>query len=168
MQRLPSQVPLPRRFTRPGIFFVSISSSLCKIPFLSRKPTTILGTPNRKDCIQNFRSLRSYFSMSLSLSISAEVFNSTQLMGSSLFSGLQSHTTLLTNGTQRLARVTRLTCVDFTANNQSCFPNPRPNDGAILSVIVHHHILATLDELSGSRIPLIRYQGQSLKFVTCK
>ena len=52
----------------------------------------ILGTPSKKDCIQNFSNLRSYLSISLSFVISAEVFNSTQLMGSSLFSGLQSHT----------------------------------------------------------------------------
>lgn len=52
----------------------------------------IFGTPSKNDCIQNFNNLRSYLSMSLSFAISADVFSSTQLMGSSLFSGLQSHT----------------------------------------------------------------------------
>ena len=92
MQRLPSHAPLPCRLTTPGMFLVSSSSILCKIPFWLRKPTMILGTPSKNDCIQNFNSLRSYLSMSLSFAIAAEVFNSTQLMGSSLFSGLQSHT----------------------------------------------------------------------------
>ncbi len=92
MQRLPSQVPLPRLLTRPGMFLVSNSSTLCKMPLLLRKPTMTLGTPSRNDWTQNFSSFRSYLSMSLSFSISAEVFNSTQLMGPSLLFGLQSHT----------------------------------------------------------------------------
>lgn len=92
MQRLPSHVPLPLLFTVLGMFFVSSSSSRCRIPFLLRNPTIILGTPRRNDCIQNFSSFRSYLSMSLSFSISADVFSSTQWMGSSLLSGLQSHT----------------------------------------------------------------------------
>ena len=112
MQRLPSHVLLPCRLTIPGMFLVSVqvtlspnqppnaarcirspsSSSLCRIPFWLRKPTIILGTPSKKDWIQNFNNLRSYLSISLSFAISAAVFNSTQLMGSSRFTGLQSHT----------------------------------------------------------------------------
>ena len=92
IHKFPSQVPLPLRLTIPGILLVSNSSSLSKIPFLLRNPIIILGTPSRKDCIQNFRSFLSYLNMSLSLSIKAEVLSSTQLIGSSLLSGLQSHT----------------------------------------------------------------------------
>ena len=92
MQILPSQVPLPFFWTLLGISWVIISSRRLSMPSESRKPTMILGTPSRKDCTQNLRSLRSNLIRSRSLFISAEVFNSTQFMGSFGFSGLQSQT----------------------------------------------------------------------------
>jgi len=92
IHKFPFQVFLPLRLTMPGILLVSNSSSLSKMPILLRNPTMILGTPSRNDCIQNFRSFLSYLNMSLSLSIKAEVLSSTQLIGSSLLSGLRSHT----------------------------------------------------------------------------
>ena len=92
MQTFPSQDPLPTFFTFPGILAVSSSSSRWTIPFWSRNPTIIFGTPSKNDCAQNLSSFRSYLSMSRSLRISAEVLSSTQWMGSSLRSGLQSQT----------------------------------------------------------------------------
>ena len=52
----------------------------------------IFGTPSKKDCAQNFSSLRWNLVSSWDDLISAEVFSSTQLIGASLFAGLQSHT----------------------------------------------------------------------------
>jgi hypothetical protein len=51
-----------------------------------------LGTPSRKDCVQNFSSFRSYLIIPLLSRISADVFSSTQLIGSSFLSGLASQT----------------------------------------------------------------------------
>lgn len=92
MQIFPSHEPLPSFLTFPGILAVSSSSNRCTMPFWSRNPTMILGTPSRKDCAQNLSNFRSYLSISRSLRISADVFSSTQWIGSSFRSGLQSHT----------------------------------------------------------------------------
>lgn len=105
IQRLPSHEFLPLRLTKPGILFVSNSSSRCKIPILLRNPIMIFGTPSKKDCIQNFRSFRSYLSMSLSFSIIADVLSSTQLIGSSLSSGLQSQTVKHHEHVERAIRI---------------------------------------------------------------
>lgn len=86
---LPSQLFPP---TFPGMLCVSISSMRNRIPCRSRKPTIIFGTPRRKAWAQNLRSFLSYFIMSRSPYISAVVFSSTQLIGSSFLFGLQSHT----------------------------------------------------------------------------
>ena len=120
MQRLPSHIPLPC-LTTPGMFLVSSSSSLCRIPFWLRKPTIILGTPSKNDCIQNFSNLRSYLSISLSFAVSAVVFNSTQLMGSSLSSGLQSHTE------QSLATKNRGYCLEKCDNIRASTSPPMIN-----------------------------------------
>lgn len=93
----PSQEPLPIFLTLPGILAVSSSSKRCTMPFWSRKPTMIVGTPSKKDCAQNFNNFRSYLSISRSLRISADVFSSTQWIGSSFLSGLQSHTKTVTS-----------------------------------------------------------------------
>lgn len=92
MQMFPSQVLFPTFWTFPGMLEVSSSSRWRKVPCWSRNPTMILGTPNRNDWAQNFKSFRSYFIISRSFLISAEVFSSTQLIGSSFRSGLQSQT----------------------------------------------------------------------------
>lgn len=81
MHIFPSHVPRPLRLTVEGMVAVSISSTRFKIPSGVLKPTTIFGTPRRNDWIQNFSSLRSKFTISLSLRMSALVFNSTQLGG---------------------------------------------------------------------------------------
>lgn len=91
IHRFPSQDLLPL-LTIAGIDFVSSSSIALKIPFLLRNPTIIFGTPRRKDWAQNFKSFRSNLCWSLGWRISSLVFSSTQLIGSSLFSGLQSQT----------------------------------------------------------------------------
>lgn len=88
----PSQVRRPVLLTMPGILAVSSSSRRWTTPCGSRKPTMILGTPSRNDWAQNLRSFLSYLSMSRSERSSAEVFSSTQWMGSSFRSGLQSQT----------------------------------------------------------------------------
>jgi hypothetical protein len=54
------------RLTFPGIECVEISSSRRSIPFLERKPITILGTPSRKDCIQNLSNFLSNLTLSWS------------------------------------------------------------------------------------------------------
>lgn len=77
MHTFPSQLPLPFNLTNVGIFAVSSSSKLCRIPSLLRKPTIILGTPSKNDWIQNLRSLRSYLRMSRSDKGVAAVFSST-------------------------------------------------------------------------------------------
>ena len=64
IQVLPSHVPCPWRLTTEGIFCVSCSTSFNKWPSGDRKPTTIFGTPSRKDCAQNLRSFRSYLTSS--------------------------------------------------------------------------------------------------------
>lgn len=92
MHIFPSQVPFPLLFTVPGILAVSISSTLFRNPSGVLNPTIILGTPNKKDWIQNFISLRSNVSISRSLRISALVFSSTQFMGWVGSWGLASHT----------------------------------------------------------------------------
>ena len=92
IQIFPSHVPRPDFLTLFGMLAVSSSSKRRRIPPWSRNPTTILGTPRRKDCAQNFRSFRSNLTMSRSFLISAEVLSSTQLIGSSLRSGLLSQT----------------------------------------------------------------------------
>lgn len=92
MQIFPSHVPLPTRLTLPGMLAVSISSKRWTMPRSSRNPTMIFGTPSRKDWAQNLSSFRSYLVTSRSFLISAAVFSSTQLMGSSFLSGLQSQT----------------------------------------------------------------------------
>jgi hypothetical protein len=51
----------------------------------------ILGTPSRKDWIQNFRSLRWKFSGEVAVG-GTDVFSSTQLMGCDASAGLQSQT----------------------------------------------------------------------------
>lgn len=88
----PSHVAFPLLFTVPGIFSVSISSILTRIPFWSRKPTIIFGTPRRKDWIQNFISLRSKARRSRSDWGLTEVLSSTQLMRVVGGSGLMSQT----------------------------------------------------------------------------
>ena len=87
METFPSQLPFPCLLTRPGMFFVSSSSMWSRMPRFVLKPTIILGTPSRNDWIQNFWSLRSYLSMSLSFSMHAEVLSSTQSIGLSLSVG---------------------------------------------------------------------------------
>lgn len=94
MHTLPSHC-LPLRATVVGIEATSISSSFCRMPSRDRNPTMILGTPRRKDWIQNLSSFRSKFCWSLSLRISMEVLSSTQLTGSPALGGLESHTVLL-------------------------------------------------------------------------
>ena len=92
MQTFPSQMGFRRFLIIPGIFFVSTSSRRRRIPCLLRKPTMIFGTPKRNDWAQNLSSFRSNLTMSWSLSISAEVLSSTQLIGTFSLSGLQSQT----------------------------------------------------------------------------
>ena len=92
MQVLPSQRFLPRLLTISGMLWVLSSSSRIRIPSAVRKPTIIFGTPSKNDCIQNFKSFRSNLIWSRSLLISADVFNSTQLIGRFLSSGLISQT----------------------------------------------------------------------------
>ena len=60
MHRFPSHSP-EVFLTMRGMSFVCNSSSRWRMPFCVRKPTMILGTPSRKDCTQNFSSLRWYF-----------------------------------------------------------------------------------------------------------
>lgn len=88
----PSQLWDPCLFTVPGMLWVSKSCSRSSCPDFDRNPTMIFGTPSRKDCIQNLHNLRSNLSWSESDWISSEVFNSTQLIGCSLSSGLRSQT----------------------------------------------------------------------------
>lgn len=95
IQIFPSQSCFPR-LAISGIACVSISSRLVRIPSLVRNPTMILGTPSKKDCAQNLRSLRSNFVWSLSFEIWAAVLSSTQLMGEvEGLEGLRSQTLLL-------------------------------------------------------------------------
>lgn len=95
MQMFPSQVTLPPFLTLFGMLAVSSSSKRWTIPRSSRKPTMILGTPSKNDCAQNFSSFRSYFTMSRSFLISADVLSSTQWITSSFRAGLQSQTVKL-------------------------------------------------------------------------
>lgn len=94
MHVLLSHVCCPWFLTMLGIFVVSYSSTRNRRPSVSfvRKPTTILGTPSRKDWIQNLCNLRSNLTTSLGLAISAAVLSSTQLIFADLSSGLWSHT----------------------------------------------------------------------------
>lgn len=52
------QAGFGRAFTVCGILCVSISLISTRMPSRVRKPTMIFGTPNRKDWIQYFMSLR--------------------------------------------------------------------------------------------------------------
>jgi len=92
MQTFPSQRTFPLLWTEAGMVVVSISWVFTRIPSGDRKPTMILGTPSRKDWIQNFISLRSKLSMSRSDRISTDVLSSTQLMGGPGGLGFESHT----------------------------------------------------------------------------
>lgn len=164
MQMLPSHDALPFLFTRPGMFCVSNSSSLRRMPSLVRKPTMILGTPSRNDWVQNLRSLRSYFSMSRSFSISADVFSSTQLIGSSLFSGLQSHTITCQNLVTRKA-TDGPTSIDLAAKYHLCLSDSCTHHRAILSVIVCQYLFSIVNVVSRCRIPLVGNERQCLELV---
>lgn len=87
MQVLPSHVPCPCRFTMEGIFCVSCSINFSKWPSGDRKPTMIFGTPRRKDCAQNFKSFRSYFTSSFCVTGCWAVLSSTHGIGSFGLSG---------------------------------------------------------------------------------
>lgn len=93
---LPSQL-IPCRLTVPGMLLVANSSRRRRVPFLERKPTMILGTPNKKDWIQNFNSFRSNLTLSWSDWISSEVLSSTQFISWSLSSGFRSQTLYISN-----------------------------------------------------------------------
>ena len=92
IQIFPSHVRLPLRLMLPGMLCVSNSSTLCNMPSLLRNPTTIFGTPSRNDCAHIRSNFRSNFTTLLSSRISSDVLSSTQFIGCSLSSGLQSHT----------------------------------------------------------------------------
>lgn len=124
IQMFPSQLPRPSRLTLPGNPWVSSSSSRRSIPSLSRNPTTILGTPRRKDCAQNLSSLRSYLSFSLSLINSAVVFSSTQLIGSSLRTGLQSQTVTSKHDKKEEMREVHLLASTSPPITNFAFPKP--------------------------------------------
>lgn len=115
----PSQVPFPLLLTVPGIEAVSISSTLFKIPSCVRNPTMILGTPRRKDCIQNFISLRSKVIISLSFRISALVLSSTQLIGLSS-DGFESHTDSPSVASTELERCSYLHRPPHRESSQCC------------------------------------------------
>lgn len=91
MHTFPSQSCVPL-LTMSGMACVSSSSRRFNIPFPVRRPTIILGTPSRKDCAQNLRSLRSNFTWSRWVEISAAVLSSTQLMEWDGSEGLRSQT----------------------------------------------------------------------------
>jgi hypothetical protein len=156
MQVLPSQRFLPRLLTISGILWVLSSSSRIRIPSAVRKPTIILGTPSKNDCIQNFKSFRSNLIWSRSLLISAEVFNSTQLIGRFLSSGLMSQT-YFSISMRTLPRAMHLTCVNLTADYHLDLAVAGANNGAVLRVIADDLIFARFDVLPWCGIP---WQGQ--------
>lgn len=92
MHTFPSHTGLLCLAAVSGIVTVEISSSLRRTPSRERNPTIILGTPSKKDWIQNFIILRSKFSLSRSDLISTDVFSSTQAMGLPLSWGFESQT----------------------------------------------------------------------------
>ncbi len=142
----PSQVPFPRLLTVPGIEAVSISSILFNIPSGVRNPTMIFGTPRRKDCIQNFMSLRSNATISLSFRMSTLVFNSTQLIGLPSVV-LQSHTF----GYQMSFYIRErsfFTCIDFTTENHDSISNASSHNGTVLGVIIDDFVLTIFDIFS--------------------
>jgi hypothetical protein len=77
IENLPSHKFLPFCLAMVGILWVSNSLMSRKMPSSSRNPTIIRCTPNRKDCAQNFCSLRSNATSSLLLVISLDVLSST-------------------------------------------------------------------------------------------
>jgi hypothetical protein len=95
MHASPFHFALPRLPTIAGMFTVSSSWMFRRMPSLDRKPTMILGTPRRKDWIQNFMSFRSKLSESRSDWISAVVLSSTQLTGAPGSAGFESHTGII-------------------------------------------------------------------------
>jgi len=124
----PSQVPFPRLLTVPAIEAVSISSILFKMPSGVRNPTIILGTPSRKDCIQNFMSLRSKVIISLSLRMSALVFNSTQFMGLPSV-GLESQTWPISEAQYRAEEFSYLHRLHHQGSSQYCqYQSSQPNN----------------------------------------
>jgi hypothetical protein len=139
MHIFPSQVPFPRLFTVPGIDAVSISSTLFKMPSGVRNPTMIFGTPRRNDCIQNFMSLRSNVTISLSFRMSALVFSSTQLIGLPSV-GLESHTCICQCHVTR--KEEELACIDFTTEDHHRIAYASFHDRAILGVIVDDFVLS--------------------------
>lgn len=142
---LPSHCLRPRA-TLAGMEATSISSSLTRIPSRDRNPTMILGTPRRKDWIQNLRSFRSKLSLSRSPRMSIDVLSSTQLIGSPALGGLESHTVVLVDefpcvspafrkdvlGGWERAGVVRnmagLTGIDFTAEAEYCLADAGPHN----------------------------------------
>ena len=104
MHMFPSQ-RFESRLTATGMSCVSNSRTSRRIPACVRKPTMIFGTPRRNDCIQNFNNFRWNFFWSWGFRISAEVLSSTQLMGLSFWSGLQSQTSHFEQHSVRLQGV---------------------------------------------------------------
>jgi len=163
----PSHFPPPRFCTLNGIVAVSISSSRSSLPSRERNPTMILGTPSRKDWIQNFSSFRSKFSMSRSFRISALVLSSTHLMGAPFSGGLESQTAAPSAGSPKRGHACRSkrTCVHFPAQAEHCFADSRSHDGAVLGLIVYDLLVAGLDEISAGFSPRRRDGREALKFV---
>ena len=157
MQVLPSQRFLPWLLTISGMLWVSSSSSRVRIPSAVRKPTIIFGTPSKNDCIQIFKSFRSNLIWSRSLLISAEVFNSTQLTGRFLSSGLMSQTYFSISMRTLLLRVMHLTCVNLTADYHLNLAIAGANNGAVLRGIADDLVFARFYVLPRCVIP---WQGQ--------
>src|ERR1700733_551454 len=134
------------------MLWVLSSSSRVRIPSAVRKPTMIFGTPSKNDCIQIFKSFRSNLIWSRSLLISAEVFNSTQLTGRFLSSGLMSQT-YFSISMRTLLGAMHLTCVNLTANYHLNLAVAGANNGAVLRVIADDLVFAGFDVLPRCVIP---------------
>jgi hypothetical protein len=142
---------------------VSISSTLFRMPSCVLKPTIILGTPSRKDWIQNFISFRSKVTMSLSFRISALVFSSTQFIGLSSV-GLESQTDPQLAG--NLENIISHTCIHLSTENHHRVSYSSLHYGTILSVIVDSLVLSVFDIFSRSLGPCLWKQAKSLEFIT--
>jgi hypothetical protein len=164
MQVLPSQRFLPRLLTISGMLWVLSSSSCVRIPSAVRKPTIIFGTPSKNDCIQIFKSFRSNLTWSRSLSTLAEVFNSTQLTGRFLSSGLMSQT-YFSISMRTLLRAMHLTCVNLTADYHLDLAIAGADNGAVLRVIADDLVFARFDVLPRCGIPRQGQQRECFEFV---
>lgn len=64
--------------------------------------------------------------------------------------------------------IPRLTCIDFSTNDQFCFTYSCPNNRTILSLVVDHFVRATFNFLTGRCVPDITDDGEGLELVSCR